>query len=419
MTEDKYIKINNDVVAFINNSKTIEYLKRKDIASKGMASSILFLIGALVLVAIILFLGKNQNFEWSFTNLKSVFPPVRFNIRYIIFDLFQFVFYVLLLIAGSLLWFYYFAIIALLFFSVLSLLLNPIFGLLQKLIKDNLGTIIHNTNFFFKNIIQLLLYGKNTIEFIYEEKDSIISHCLNYINSTKDYLNQCSLLDQSIIDDIKLTKITLETVSNIYSDEISNEIKSLNYSLITNKEKVIVPSNQEGTTESESFGENTQPIRSDIAPPPRKSPSENFKTQTRKPKSSELSKEHIGIVGERIVLWYETELVKSYYPAQLNKVQHVSQTQGDGLGYDIQSVDEYGQLKFIEVKSTTSSDSTNFFFTKNEYDTMMEKDAQYYLYRVYNINPETNGFDLKIYKGKDEILKAFNFEGQQYTARAK
>lgn len=274
-----------------------------------------------------------------------------------------------------------------------------------------------------KSFLKSIYFGRINILYVKSQKRAIDDIINGYVKQTSQFIDDRKIIDNDVINKITQdieyieTKLSLFHLSNEHFKELVNEFyqrrSTLDVTQIESKRKEI--HNQSDKKQNKSIETPDDEIF--------KSKDGNYK-QTNLPrsskcKSSDLLKEHIGIVGEKIVLWYEAELVKSYYPAQLNQVQHVSQTIGDGLGYDIQSIDEYGQLKFIEVKSTTSSDSTNFFFTKNEYDTMMEKGTLYYLYRVYNINPETNGFDLKIYKGKDEILKIFNFEGQQYQAKAK
>jgi hypothetical protein len=43
------------------------------------------------------------------------------------------------------------------------------------------------------------------------------------------------------------------------------------------------------------------------------------------------------------------------------KVEHVSRTRGDGLGFDVLSFDEQGKERYIEVKTTAFAKETPFF----------------------------------------------------------
>ena len=43
----------------------------------------------------------------------------------------------------------------------------------------------------------------------------------------------------------------------------------------------------------------------------------------------------------------------SFSKEDVERVQHLSRLQGDGLGYDISSIDEQGNILRIEVKTTS------------------------------------------------------------------
>lgn len=73
----------------------------------------------------------------------------------------------------------------------------------------------------------------------------------------------------------------------------------------------------------------------------------------------------IGFLGEEIVLKYEKNIL-SNVPDLSQRIEHVSQTKGDGLGYDILSFDSQGNEIFIEVKTTTQGKNTPFYMTSNE-----------------------------------------------------
>lgn len=89
----------------------------------------------------------------------------------------------------------------------------------------------------------------------------------------------------------------------------------------------------------------------------------------------------LGKRGENIVFNIEKEfLIKNKIP--LDNLVHASKTD-DRLGYDIQSVDEEGKIKFIEVKSTRrKKGNANFIITENEKE-KAENLENYYIYIVF------------------------------------
>ena len=63
--------------------------------------------------------------------------------------------------------------------------------------------------------------------------------------------------------------------------------------------------------------------------------------------------------------------------------REVSQTQGDGLGYDILSYETDGRERFVEVKTTGFGEMTPFFVSRNEVRASGEIGDQYRLCRVF------------------------------------
>ncbi len=104
----------------------------------------------------------------------------------------------------------------------------------------------------------------------------------------------------------------------------------------------------------------------------------------------------LGDMGEYFVMEFERKnLTKK---SHINKLEHSAKSQGDGLGFDIKSVTSGGDAKFIEVKTTTGSLDTPFFITNTELQRSIQERENYYLYRVYD-------FDVNTQTGKIEILK--------------
>ncbi|MEA3451728.1 MAG: DUF3883 domain-containing protein [Bacteroidota bacterium] len=128
----------------------------------------------------------------------------------------------------------------------------------------------------------------------------------------------------------------------------------------------------------------------------------------------------IGDEGENFVLNTEKEIVKSFNPRLVNKVNHHGKTRG--LGYDITSIEAKRNienpefLRYIEVKATKrvhppdlSSTYDTVNFTRNEWVAAQQHSEHFYIYRVYFTS---KGIFLKIIK--NPYLK--NTEGKLYAA---
>ena len=123
----------------------------------------------------------------------------------------------------------------------------------------------------------------------------------------------------------------------------------------------------------------------------------------------------IGMKGELCVLEYEGHRVfKEEGSAYLIRLEHVSVTQGDGLGYDIVSIENNKKI-YIEVKTTSGKADANLFFTGREFAAMDEHGDRYYLYRIYEFDESTGNGKLNIYKGKEEILGNYKIRPKDWV----
>lgn len=104
----------------------------------------------------------------------------------------------------------------------------------------------------------------------------------------------------------------------------------------------------------------------------------------------------LGLAGEEFVLAYEHHrLYAAGKPKLADRVEHVSQTKGDGLGYDILSYDEVtGRERFIEVKTTAFGKETPFYISRNEVALSAEVPDQFRLYRVFEFRRQPRFFVL-------------------------
>lgn len=111
----------------------------------------------------------------------------------------------------------------------------------------------------------------------------------------------------------------------------------------------------------------------------------------------------LGLLGEKWAITYEQE--------RLNKleidyqVRHASILDGDGIGYDIKSVEDDGITpRYIEVKTTTGNISQPFYYSDNELAFSELNSANYYVYRIYNFKGETQKADILIIHGSLKAL---------------
>lgn len=100
-------------------------------------------------------------------------------------------------------------------------------------------------------------------------------------------------------------------------------------------------------------------------------------------------KQYNGHQGEELVLNYETKRLKEdpILKNYVNNIEHVSITQGDGLGYDIKSFDlnDNGDVEelLIEVKTVQGNINTSINLSLKEYK-VAEENNNYKIYKVFN-----------------------------------
>ena len=92
----------------------------------------------------------------------------------------------------------------------------------------------------------------------------------------------------------------------------------------------------------------------------------------------------LGAAGEALALKVEHRRLWDAGHKQLaEKIEHVSRSQGDGLGYDILSFETDGRERLIEVKTTSFGAMTPFFASKREVVVSEERAQNFSLYRVF------------------------------------
>lgn len=104
----------------------------------------------------------------------------------------------------------------------------------------------------------------------------------------------------------------------------------------------------------------------------------------------------LGELGEQFVLDFEKRrLVEAGRDDLSRRVDWVSRSKGDGLGYDIVSFDDRSDSeRLIEVKTTNQGIRAPFYISSNELRVSMEHPGEYRLYRVFRFSKEPRLFVL-------------------------
>ena len=120
----------------------------------------------------------------------------------------------------------------------------------------------------------------------------------------------------------------------------------------------------------------------------RETPPGAYRAPALRPRVNYLQRESenasLGAAGELFVLEYERARLLAVGKERLaGRVEHVSETRGDGDGFDILSFEESGRDRLIEVKTTKYGASTPFFVSANEVRVSERESDRYQLYRVF------------------------------------
>lgn len=107
----------------------------------------------------------------------------------------------------------------------------------------------------------------------------------------------------------------------------------------------------------------------------------------------EQANQRVGKIGESIAMEYERwRLVHAGKESLADKIEWVSQTRGDGLGYDILSRNSNGTDRYIEVKTTKLTKEAPFYFSAPEFDFSKRTGSDYFLYRIFNLKTDPKLF---------------------------
>jgi hypothetical protein len=103
----------------------------------------------------------------------------------------------------------------------------------------------------------------------------------------------------------------------------------------------------------------------------------------------------LGAAGEHLVIEFEVARLRHLKKPKLaERVELVSKTRGDGLGFDVLSFDPSGRERFIEVKTTAFGKDTPFYLTRSELRFSVESAEQFHLYRLFQFRNNPKFFAL-------------------------
>lgn len=126
----------------------------------------------------------------------------------------------------------------------------------------------------------------------------------------------------------------------------------------------------------------------------------------------EARNQSLGRAGELFVLEFEhRRLWRAGRKALAERVEHVSVTQGDGLGYDIHSFDTNGSDRLVEVKTTRFGALTPFYVSRREVEVSEQQATTFHLYRVFNFQTP------RLFTLPGPLRSRFVLDAVQYKAK--
>jgi hypothetical protein len=103
----------------------------------------------------------------------------------------------------------------------------------------------------------------------------------------------------------------------------------------------------------------------------------------------------LGKAGEEFVVGFERRRLERAGRDDLAKnVRWVSDVDGDGYGYDVQSFETDGEERLLEIKTTCGNERTPFWMSKRECDVAAEKGDIYRVRRVFHFRNQVKMFDI-------------------------
>jgi hypothetical protein len=113
------------------------------------------------------------------------------------------------------------------------------------------------------------------------------------------------------------------------------------------------------------------------------------------PAARDARNRDLGKAGEEFVVGFERRRLERAGRDDLAKdVRWVSDLDGDGFGYDVQSFETDGEQRLLEIKTTCGNERTPFWMTRRECDVAAEQGDIYRIRRVFHFRNEVKMFDI-------------------------
>jgi Domain of unknown function (DUF3883) len=113
------------------------------------------------------------------------------------------------------------------------------------------------------------------------------------------------------------------------------------------------------------------------------------------PAARDARNRDLGRAGEEFVVGFERRRLERAGRDDLARdVRWVSDVDGDGYGYDVQSFETDGEERLLEIKTTCGNEWTPFWMTNRECDVAAEQGNIYRIRRVFHFRNEVKMFDI-------------------------
>jgi hypothetical protein len=120
----------------------------------------------------------------------------------------------------------------------------------------------------------------------------------------------------------------------------------------------------------------------------------------------------LGSAGEEFVRRFEIARLMLAGKGHLARnVERVSESRGDGLGFDVRSFEVSGEDRLIEVKTTQHGAFTPFFVTINEVRVSQREGSRYHLYRAFDF-----GRKPRLFSRQGPLEQGFRLDPSEYIA---
>lgn len=196
-----------------------------------------------------------------------------------------------------------------------------------------------------------------------------------------------NLSENELLSDLEQFKIVYHELSSIVASDFEEQIIQIVNGNSLDGLNLAIQNKNSKNKKVEVGGETPVPNTLNFPEEIEKSKRKGIKRDYLQQQKTQLEN---GLEGEKFVLEIEKQRLLSHENVKLREkveeIKHVSQVDGDGLGFDILSydiIDDCIKEIYIEVKSTKNNINTPFFMSPNEMEFAREKTVQFRIYRLY------------------------------------